>query len=90
MAHQRISFGTLVLVVPCHALGEIVGRTPVAYAGDPGSVCAYRVRLPNGAVVRFEPDALLPFVGPGSRSGPETDPPKGSGCPVPASVKDAA
>ena len=66
--------GTLVFVAPCHGLGEIVGSALVTGAG---AVHAYRVRLPNGAVVRFEADALIPFVGsrgPGP-SGPG-EPPK--------------
>ncbi len=54
--------GDRVFVRPCHAPGEIVGQPKI----NGGQMPAYRVRLPNGAIIWFEADALIPFVGPPS------------------------
>lgn len=64
---MTFAVGERVFVRPCHALGEIVGHPEC----NGGTMPAYRVRLPNGAIIRFDADALIPFVGPPTPLDPE-------------------
>lgn len=81
---MSLNAGDRVFVTPCHAAGEIVGRVGLVAEGR--VVAAYRVRLPNGAVIRFAADALIPFVGPRA----PRDPLRAGTPPQPPGPKDAA